>query len=329
MENIAKVSYLIGIDIGGTTIKMAFVTENGEIHEKWEIPTDTENAGAYIVSDIATSIQDKLFDFAIKKENILSVGVGIPGFVDVEKGLVYQAVNLGWKNYEFVKELQKLIMLPVFIENDANSAALGEMWKGAGKGASNILCITLGTGVGGGVIVNGDVVRGSNGTGGEIGHVVSVPSGGILCNCGKTGCLETIASANGIARMASLRVNEYTNGSLFKLYMSKKDITAKDVFEAAEHGDVLSNQVVDDICVHLGLALANISNVTNPEKIIIGGGVSNAGEILISPLKKHFKKFALPRVFEGTEFLIAELGNDAGTVGSSWIAKTSYLKNKG
>ncbi|MDR4888934.1 ROK family glucokinase [Fredinandcohnia sp. QZ13] len=317
MENL-----LIGIDLGGTTIKHAFITQEGEIVTKWEIPTD--KSGDMIISDIAKAIEGKMNELQLKKEQFAGVGMGAPGPVNFEEGVFYKATNLGMKEmFPLKAELEKVIGLPAAVDNDANVAAIGEMWKGAGEGANNLICVTLGTGVGGGIIANGEVVRGANGAGGEIGHITSIPEGGALCGCGKTGCIETIASATGIARLAKEAIQTKNESSLIREQYDKAgEITSKDVFEAAAKGDELAKYIIDNVTYHLGLALSHVANGLNPEKIVVGGGVSKAGEQLLLPLKEQFKRFAFPRVADAAEIAIATLGNDAGVIGAAYLAKT-------
>lgn len=315
--------WLIGVDLGGTTIKMAFVNVYGEIVDKWEINTNRAEQGKHIVTDIAKSIDQKLEEHGQTKDKLLGIGMGAPGPVNGETGLVYEAVNLGWKNYPLKNLLEVETSLPVVVDNDANIAAIGEMWKGAGDGAKNLICVTLGTGVGGGIIANGQIVHGTNGAGGEIGHITSIPEGGAPCNCGKAGCLETIASATGIARIAKEKLaNSGINSALRQI----DNVTAKDVFDAAKAHDELALEIVDYVTFHLGLALANLANGLNPEKIVIGGGVSKAGDLLVEYVWKYFKRFAFPRVAEGATIVIATLGNDAGVIGGAWLAKQAFLQ---
>ena len=193
--------WLVGVDIGGTTIKIAFINQNGEIKHKWEIETNKSDKGHHIPADIAKSIDQTLNQLDQNKSKLIGIGVGAPGPVNFTNGSIEVAVNLGWKNFHLKDLLEMETSLPVIVENDANMAAIGEMWKGAGEGSKNLICVTLGTGVGGGIIVNGEIVHGVNGAGGEIGHITSVVENGALCNCGKSGCLETIASATGIVRL--------------------------------------------------------------------------------------------------------------------------------
>lgn len=315
--------WLVGIDLGGTTIKMAFINYYGEIIEKWEIPTD--KTGKHITTDIAKAIDSKLEELGLEKSKLSGIGMGAPGPVDLENGLIYETPNLGWVNYPLRDHLELETGLPAVVDNDANIAALGEMWKGAGDGAKDIICVTLGTGVGGGLISNGDVIHGVNGAGGEIGHITVVPEGGALCGCGKTGCIETIASATGIVRIAKEKLELTDTDSILKEFA---DLSSKDVFDAANQGDSLAEEVIDYVTFQLGLMLANVSNGLNPEKIVIGGGVSKAGDKLISKVEKHFKRFAFPRVGAAATITIATLGNDAGVIGGAWLAKTKLMNNQ-
>lgn len=318
--------WLVGVDIGGTTTKIAFIQNHGEIVEKWELPTDNENQGKYITNNISISIKQKLVEHQMDIHHLKGVGVGAPGPANIETGMMENTPNLAWHDHYPLKELlEKDIGLPVMINNDANCAALGEMWKGAGEGAKDLVCITLGTGVGGGVITNGEVVQGIRGAAGEIGHITSIPEGGAPCNCGKSGCLETIASATGIVRLAMERINNKYNrqSALSILYRETGRVTAENVVDLARVGDKIAQDVLRDVSFHLGFALANIANTLNPHKIIIGGGVSKAGDILLKPLKEYVQKFAFPPVAASTELILAKLGNNAGVIGAAWMVKKS------
>jgi glucokinase len=318
--------WLVGIDLGGTTIKMAFINYYGEIIEKWEIPTD--KSGKQITTDIAKAIDAKLDELGYPKSKLAGIGMGAPGPVDLASGLIYETVNLGWKNYPLRDHLEMETGLQAVIDNDANIAAIGEMWKGAGDGAKDLICVTLGTGVGGGLISNGEVVHGVNGAGGEIGHITVVPEGGAPCNCGKTGCIETIASATGIVRVAKEKLASTDQESILHQFIENdKELSSKDVFDAADQGDVIAEEIIDYITFHLGLTLANVSNGLNPEKIVIGGGVSKAGDRLLKKVEHYFKRFAFPRVGDAATITVATLGNDAGVIGGAWLAKTK-LPNK-
>ncbi|MGG5255059.1 ROK family glucokinase [Neobacillus sp. SM06] len=315
--------WLVGVDLGGTTTKLAFINTYGEIIEKWEIPTDNSELGKYITVNIAKSIDQKLEELGQIKQNLLGVGMGAPGPVHYETGVILNAVNLGWEdNFPLKDLLEAETSLPAAIDNDANCAALGEMWKGAGNGAKDLVCITLGTGVGGGVIAGGNIVQGVNGAGGEIGHITAIPKGGAPCNCGKTGCLETIASATGIVRLAKEELAKTNaSGELKDRLDQNGSLTAKDVYDCARNGDMVAAKVVDEVSFHLGLTLANIANTLNPAKIVLGGGVSKAGDRLLEPVKRYFDQFAFRPVRKSTELALATLGNDAGVIGAAWLVK--------
>ncbi|WP_175991046.1 ROK family glucokinase [Bacillus sp. Marseille-Q1617] len=315
--------WLVGVDLGGTTTKIAFLSKYGELLHKWEIPTDKSDNGKNIIVDIAKAIDRKLEELDQTKDKLVGIGMGAPGPVDMAKGIIYEAVNLGWDKNTPLKDLLEVETgLPAVIDNDANCAALGEMWKGAGDGAKDLVCVTLGTGVGGGVITNGDIVHGVKGAGGEIGHITVVPHGGFQCNCGKTGCLETVASATGVVRLANETLDSTSTHSALRDLRNENDvISAKDVFDTARNNDDLAKNVVDQLAFYLGLALANLGNVLNPEKIVLGGGVSKAGDVLLKPVINHFQQFSFPTVRTSTGLSIATLGNDAGVIGAAWLVK--------
>jgi glucokinase len=317
--------WLVGVDIGGTTIKLAFINLYGDMRHIWEIYTNKRERGVYIPSMIARSIGQKLNELNKTKKSLIGIGIGAPGPVNLNDGSVEVAVNLGWSQFPLQNILERETSLPVVVENDANVAAIGEMWKGAGTGAKNLICVTLGTGVGGGIIVNGEIVHGVNGAGGEIGHITSVPLDGSFCNCGKSGCLETVASATGIVRLA---LEELSSSKKISKLRDLQIITSKHVFDAANKGDMIAKQVIEKVTFHLGLALANLANGLNPEKIVIGGGVSKAGDTLLTPLKKEFTSFSFPRVAQGAEIVIASLGNNAGVIGGAWLAREKLLSSK-
>lgn len=315
--------WIVGVDLGGTTTKLAFINMDGEILHKWEIPTDNSNEGQNITTNIANAIDDKLVELNETKTKLAGIGMGAPGPINYETGVVLNVVNLGWQdNFPLQESLNTLTGLPVAIENDANCAALGEMWNGAGKGASDLVCVTLGTGVGGGVIANGNIVRGINGAAGEIGHITSIPFGGAPCNCGKSGCLETIASATGIVRLAADELSKPESiGQLAVMFAQNGKVTAKDVFDNARNGDELSKKILNEVTFHLGFALANIANTLNPEMIVLGGGVSRAGDILLDGVKENFSRFTFSAARESTKLSLATLGNDAGVIGAAWLIK--------
>lgn len=312
---------LIGIDLGGTTTKFAFIDTKGNILAKWRIPTDISEHGSHIVPNMIKSISDQMRKEDYNTEDFFGIGMGTPGAVDCEKGTVVGAYNLGWDIVQPVgATISANLNLPIIIDNDANSAALGEYWKGAGDTAQDVVFITLGTGVGGGVIANGKLVHGINGGAGEVGHITVVPNG-YQCTCGKRGCLEQYASATGVVHIAKDMAQTFTGKSRIKeLIDGDEDLTSKMVFFLADNGDILANQIVDRVCSYLGLALSHIGNTLNPENIIIGGGVSNAGNTLLQPTTRYFQENAFPSVRDSTKLKLAQLGNDAGVIGAASLA---------
>ncbi|PFH84833.1 ROK family glucokinase [Bacillus sp. AFS088145] len=318
---------IVGVDLGGTSIKLALLTNNGEFIDKWEVPTDKSDSGKHIPKTITIAIEEKLKEMDKTKEDIAGIGIGAPGSVRLEDGLIFAAVNLGWVNFPLKEILEKESGIPVIVDNDANIAAVGEMWKGAGNGAKDVVMVTLGTGVGGGVIVNGDVAHGISGSAGEIGHITVQLENGVLCNCGKTGCLETISSATGIARIANEKLQNTTKETILREMSNDSPITTKDVFEAYSNGDEVAEEIVNHVIRYLALVLAGVGNTLNPENIIIGGGVSNAGELLLKPLKKYFDEFAFTTVRDSTKLSIAKLGNDAGAIGAAYLVK-KFITNE-
>ena len=302
--------YGFGVDVGGTTIKMGFFETDGKLLDKWEIKTDTTNGGENILSDIAKSIDNKLAQEGISKSDVQGIGVGVPGPVN-SKGVVLKCVNLGWGVFNVEEALSNLTGLMVKAGNDANVAALGEMWQGAGKGSEDMIMVTLGTGVGGGIIVDGKVIAGANGAGGEIGHITVNEDEIEACNCGQYGCLEQYASATGIVRMAKRKLAKTdAQTSLTPV----DELSAKAIFDEAKSGDAVAVELVEELGKILGGALSNIAVVTNPEVIVIGGGVSKAGQILIDTIQKHFTESVFHACKE-TRFVLAGLGNDAGMYG--------------
>lgn len=304
--------YVFGVDVGGTTVKLGLFDENGIVLDKWEIPTRTENGGVNILPDIAESIQSKMSDKAITKENVAGVGVGAPGPVD-GNGIIHRAVNLGWNEMNLKKELTTLLGgMRVEGGNDANVAALGEMWKGGGQGHENLVAVTLGTGVGGGIIINGKIMTGATGSGGEIGHIHVEDEETEACGCGNYGCLEEYASATGIVRLANRKLKASDKDSVLR----QGEVSAKTVFDAVKAGDELAIEIAKQFGDYLGKGLAVVAGVINPEIFVIGGGVSKAGEVLFEYIKPSFDK----TVFHGckeTEFALATLGNDAGIYGAA------------
>lgn len=304
--------YAFGIDIGGTTVKMGLFETTGTLVEKWEIPTRKDNGGSLILGDIAASIKDCLNKKEISADEVEGIGIDVPGPV-IHETVVNHCVNLGWGVLDVAKEVTALTGIEnVKVANDANAAALGEMWQGGGKGHKNVVMITLGTGVGAGVILNGKIVPGSFGAAGEVGHMQMKKDESIVCGCGKKGHLEQYASATGIVRKAQELLVESDRPSMLR---DVQYLSSKEVFDCAKKGDELSLEIVDFVGQMMGDACARISTVIDPEIYVIGGGVSKAGKILTDSIQKYFKEEAF-HASEGAEFALASLGNDAGMYGS-------------
>lgn len=310
--------YVFGVDIGGTTVKLGLFDTEGNLLDKWEIPTRTEESGSFILPDIAKDIQRKIEEKQISKEMVVGVGVGAPGPID-NQGVVHRAVNLGWGVFSIKDTLEEILKVPVMAGNDANVAALGEMWKGGGQGSSDLIVVTLGTGVGGGIIVDGKILTGVTGAGGEIGHIHVEDNESETCGCGNVGCLEQYASATGITRLANRKLKESEKESVLR----GGEVSAKTVFDAVKAGDALAIEVAEEFGKYLGNCLAAIAGVVNTEAIVLGGGVSKAGEILINYIKPYYEK----NVFHGSrnvKFSLATLGNDAGIYGAAKLVLDTF-----
>lgn len=312
--------YCFGVDVGGTSIKMGFFTEEGILQEKWSIPTNLSEKGTFIIPEIAQAIMDKLKEKQIELSQVLGIGVGVPGPVSQES-VVQKCVNLGWDIVDVAKELKALTGLKVKVGNDANVAALGEMFGGSGKGSSSIVMVTLGTGVGGGVIIDGQILNGTNGAAGEIGHIEMSSDETEYCGCGKRGCLEQYASATGIVRMTKkvLEEKSYPSGMDTKLELEK--LSAKYIFDLAKAGDEVAQFIAEETAKYLGIALAQIACIVNPEVFVIGGGMATAGDYLVEMIQKHYKDHAFHAAKNG-KFILASLGNDAGIYGCAKLALT-------
>ena len=305
--------YCFGIDVGGTTVKMGLFTTEGELLDKWEIPTRKEDGGAYILNDVAASVEAKLSEKNIAKDDVAGAGIGVPG-PTLDTGYVSICVNLGWKDKNPANELSELLSIPVKAGNDANVAALGEMWKGGGEGYLDVVLLTLGTGVGGGIIINGEIAPSHRGVGGELGHITVNPDEEATCNCGNHGCLEQYASATGVVRIAKkLLAASKEESSLRTL----ETVTAKDVFDAAKAGDHLAVEAVEVLGKYLGLVVANVALTVDPDVFVIGGGVSKAGQVLIDVITKYYHKFAKIIGDNKAKVVLAKLGNDAGIYGAA------------
>ena len=303
--------YVFGVDVGGTTVKMGYFDIEGNLIEKWEIPTRTEDKGVNIIPDIAGSILVKLAQKDIDKKEVVGVGIGVPGPVK-EDGTVLVAVNLGWDKRNTNEELEDLLGIPVKTANDANVAALGEMWRGGGQGYDDVVAVTLGTGVGGGVIIGGKVIAGSNGAGGEIGHIHLEDNESEECGCKGHGCLEQYASATGVVRLAKKKLADSSKPSVLR----DDEVTAKAVWDAVKADDELAKEVANIYGEYLGKGLAAVAAVVNPQVFVIGGGVSKAGRVVIDYIEPYFDKYAFPGT-KNAKFVLAKLGNDAGIYGAA------------
>lgn len=305
-------NYIYGIDIGGTTVKMGLFDAEGEMLDKWEIVTRKEDQGSRILPDIAQSIKEKNEEKGIATKDILGIGMGVPGPV-TEDGIVLKCANLGWGILSVAEEVQKLTgVATVKVGNDANVAALGEQWKGGGRGFNSIVMVTLGTGVGGGIVMNGKIVTGSRGAAGEIGHITLNLNETRVCGCGKKGCLEQYASATGVMRAARERVANTDQPSMLRDY---DEITGKEIFDAYKAGDAMATEVVEEFAEYLGLGLANVAQVMDPEAFVIGGGLSKNGPVVAEITRNCYEKHVMFALKE-KEFRLAELGNDAGMYGA-------------
>lgn len=297
--------YHVGVDVGGTTVKMGIFSDTGELLDKWEIPTRLEEQGGLILPDIVDSIEEKRETFS---GNIKGIGLGIPGPV-TDDGTVLKCANLGWDVFSVANKLAGLTGVGnVKVGNDANVAALGEMWKGGGRGYDSIVMVTLGTGVGGGIIQQGKILTGCKGAGGEIGHTKVNPEETEVCGCGNRGCLEQYASATGIVHLAEKNLREDS-------CLSGQEITAKAVFDGAKAGDAYCLEIVDQFGHYLGLALSNVAHVVDPEAFVIGGGVSAAGSIILDVVEKYYNEYSM-YALKNKKFHLAELGNEAGIYGA-------------
>ena len=311
--------YGFGVDLGGTTVKLAYFDQEGAMLSKWEIPTNISDNGSHILPDIAAAIRSYIEENNIAFDSLIGVGIGVPGPVTPD-GIVNKCINLGWGVFNIEKTLSDLTGLPVKAGNDATVATLGECWKGGGAGCKNMVMATLGTGVGGGIVVDGRVIHGSTGAGGEIGHMVLNRNETESCGCGKKGCVEQYCSATGIVRIAKqFLANREDTSSLRNV----ENLTCKDIFDAAAAGDTLAAEILEQVYAYMGEFLANICNVVNPECVVLGGGVSKAGAPLLEGVQRYFGKYVF-HAAANVRFALATLGNDAGAYGAFQLVKENY-----
>ena len=313
--------YGFGVDLGGTTVKIAFFDETGMMLAKWEIPTVTAGGGSQILPDIAASIQQFTEQKTIDPTAIIGVGIGVPGPVS-SKGVVNKCINLGWGVFNIAEELSRLVGFPVKAGNDANVAALGEYWKGGGKGCDNMIFVTLGTGVGGGIVIEGNLLHGAHGSGAEIGHMVLNRDETEPCNCGKRGCVEQYCSATGIVKLATKALAATDEVTALR---TNEALTCKYIFDCAKAGDGLALQILDQYYRYMGEFLGNLCDVVDPDAVVLGGGVSKAGQVLLDGIRPYFDQYVF-HAARGARFALASLGNDAGAYGAFKLALDAFGK---
>ena len=311
----------IGIDLGGTNIAVGVVSEAGSILAEASTKTLAQRPYQDLVKDMADCAKKALAKAELTVDDVKSIGIGIPGTADQEKGLVIFCTNLGWANVPLRDELQKYINKPVYIDNDANVAALAENFAGVSAGCKSSVLLTLGTGVGGGIIINGKTWTGAHGRGGEVGHMTLVPDG-VPCTCGNNGCLERYCSATAIIRMAQQECLGYPdNAILAKAGGDPEKINAKIVIDAAKEGDPVAVRVFDQYTRHLALAINTITAFFDPEMIVLGGGVSHAGEFLANAVRALLPRYIMFKALPGPRLELAKLGNEAGIIGAAMLGK--------
>ncbi len=311
--------YGFGVDLGGTTVKIAYFNQDGEMLKNWEIPTVTAEGGKHILPDIAASIGSFLKSEKIDRSSLIGIGIGVPGPVN-NQGIVNKCVNLGWGQVNIPETLSSLTGLPVAAGNDANVAALGEAWKGGGNGCKNMVLVTLGTGVGGGIVEDGKIIHGVHGAGGEIGHITLNKYETARCGCGKRGCAEQYCSATGIVRIARQFLETSDADSVLRRI---SPLTCKDVFDAAKAEDYLAMETLEKVYQYMGQLLSIICCVVDPELVVLGGGVSKAGQALLDGARRYFDEYIF-HAASSTRFALASLGNDAGAYGAFKMVLDEY-----
>lgn len=303
--------YGFGVDVGGTTVKLALFEEQGVLHSKWEIPTDRSDHGSRILPDIAASIDACLCREQIDRSSVIGIGIGVPGSV-LSSGVVNRCANLDWNQFHLTKVFSEMTGFPVCAANDANAAALGEFWKGGGQNTRNMVMVTLGTGVGGGIVMEGKLLTGEHGAGAEIGHMVLNREETEQCTCGKYGCVEQYCSATGLCRMARRALAASDRPSLLRTNAS---VSCKQIFDCGKAGDPVALEILDDFYRRMGEFIANVCILADPEVVVFGGGVSRAGQMLLDGIRPYFDSFIF-HASNPIRFALATLGNDAGTWGA-------------
>lgn len=311
----------IGIDVGGTNVKIALVDDNGKIIYSNSVPTYAKMGYEYTVNNIKQAIKDLMKETNTTPADIEGIGFDFPGQVDCKTGVVKLAPNIpGWVNVPIAQMIEDEFHIPTRIDNDVRCAALGELKFGAGRGCENFICITVGTGIGSGIVINGKVVRGATNAAGELGHIKLQMNGGPICGCGDTGCLEAFASGPAIVAMAQ----EYIKGGKSTKFREMAaveggEITPYMVAKAAEEGDPVAKRIFEIVGEYIGIGLTSVINLLNPERVIIGGGVAESGELLLGPIRKTIKERAMVVAGNAVEIVPAQLGNSAGVIGASML----------
>ncbi len=311
----------IGIDVGGTNVKIALVDDNGKIIYSNSVPTYAKMGYEYTVNNMKQAIKDLMKETNTTPSDIEGIGFDFPGQVDCKTGVVKLAPNIpGWVNVPIAQMIEDEFHIPTRIDNDVRCAALGELKFGAGRGCENFICITVGTGIGSGIVINGKVVRGATNAAGELGHIKLQMNGGPICGCGDTGCLEAFASGPAIVAMAQ----EYIKGGKSTKFREMAaveggEITPYMVAKAAEEGDPVAKRIFEIVGEYIGIGLTSVINLLNPERVIIGGGVAESGELLLGPIRKTIKERAMVVAGNAVEIVPAQLGNSAGVIGASML----------
>ena len=317
--------YLIGVDLGGTYIKTALVTLKGDIVHKIQIPSEKEKGPDGVIANIGQSIYRIMEKSGIEMDKAEAIGIGSPGPLNTKKGIVCQAINLpGWINVPLRDRIQGHFRIPTNLENDANAAAYGEYWRGAGIGSHIMLAYTLGTGVGGGIIIEGKLIRGANDSAGFLGHMTIMPEGE-LCNCGNNGCVESYASATSLVRRTREKLNKGAESILNQWLIEGKTLTAKLIYEARKEGDQFAEEALREVGYYLGIGVSNSVSVLNPDVVVLGGGMMKAGDIILEPVRREVKRRVFPELLESLKIVTARLGNDAGVIGAAGLV----LERKG
>lgn len=316
--------WVAGIDLGGTKLAAGVVDEQGRLVARLERPTPVAQGPGAVLQAMAEAVEELARQAGLAPSELAAVGVGAPGPLDAARGVVVRAPNLGWQDVDVAGPLSRRLGVPVFLENDANAAAVGEWHAGAGQGSRQFIYITVSTGIGGGIVLDGRLYTGAHGAAGEVGHMVVMPDDGPLCGCGQRGCLEALASGTAIARRARQRLQAQSNREslLWELADGELErVDARLVGEAARRGDRLACEVLDETWRYLGAGLVTLANLFDPEVIALGGGVSRLGEMMLRPLQEHLRRHAVAGPATGTRLVLAKLGPDAGVVGAAWVAR--------